>query len=155
MIIETQDIRKQLEDIWPWFKTHKNRIEFWDFKYYWAIPEMQVGQLIAKSSVPDMIFIPEFNDCDDFSLQAQAETRRKRYLAYIRAREEGEIPEDLKHPAAVAMAHGNMWRGQSKNHKANLFVCDEGIYLADFMPMEKRHWKATAKNDNLFKINFA
>ena len=156
MLIETKEARKQIEEIWPWFKTHEREIVFWDFKYYWAIPEAQVGQLIQKSTVPDMVFIPEFNDCDNFALQAQAETRWKRYLAYMRALEEtGEVPDDLKYPCGVALAHGDMWRGQSKNHKANLFVCDEGIYMADFMPMEKRHWKANAENDNIYKINFA
>ena len=156
MLIETKEVRKQIEEIWPWFKRHPDELVFWDLKYYWAIPETQVGQLIAKSSVPDMIYVPQFNDCDNFSLQAQAETRRKRYLAYMRLRESGaDIPEEFKYPLLVAMAFGNMFRGKSENHKANLFVCNEGIYMADFMPMEKRYWKATSINDNLFKINFA
>ena len=155
MLIETKEIRKQLEEIWPWFKRHPKEITFWDLKHYWAIPEAQVGELIAKSTVPQMIYIPQFNDCDNFSLQAQAETRRKRYLAYIRTKEAGNVPEDLKYPCAVAMVLGNMFRGISKNHVANLFVCDEGIYMADFMPMEKRYWKANPDNDNMFQINFA
>ena len=153
MIVDTKYVRKEILKIgWP--QVDASDIIPWTPKY-WLIPQAQIGQLLEKSAIPNMTFIKDFAECDFFALEFLAETRRKRYLAYMRAREEGEVPEYLMYPVAMGMAWGNMWRGQSKNHKANLFVCEEGIYLADAMPMEKRYWKATSENDNMFRINFA
>ena len=151
MLIKTTEIREQLEEIWPWFKRHPDELIFWDTKYYWAPPVAQLAQLIEKSTVHEMTFVPNFNDCDNYSLQFQAETRRKRYLAW----KNGNLPEEQVHPLTTSMAWGNGWRGMSKNHKGNLYVCEEGIYMADQTPMEHRYWKANADNDNMLKINFA
>lgn len=148
MIVDTKYIKKEISKIWPHVKP-----VLWDPKY-WLIPEKQIGQLIVKSTVKDMTFISNFNDCDNFGLQFQAETRRKRYLAYIKEQESGNVPEELRYPVAVAIAHGTMWRGMSKNHVANLFVCQEGIYLADLTPMEKRYWKASSDNDKILSTDF-
>ena len=148
MIVDTKYIRKELLKVWP--KRMVADIIFWDQKY-WLIPEAQIDQVLKKSSVPDMQFIREFNDCDNFALQLQAETRRKRYLSW----KNGNLPEEERYPVAMAIAWGDMWRGQSKNHVGNIFVCQEGIYIADSTPMEKRYWKATTEKDNMLKINFA
>jgi len=149
MVVNTKFLRKKIREIWPNLKN----ITMWD-SIYWLISEETIGSLIEKSNVPGMDFIPEFNDCDNFALQFQAEVRRKRYLAYKTAQEGGEVPEELRYPVAVAIAHGTMWRGMSKNHVANLFVCREGIYLADLTPMEKRYWKASSDNDKMLSVDF-
>jgi len=151
MVITSASIRERLTAVWPNLKP-KDIIP-WD-PAYWLISEETIGSLIEKSNVHTMDFIPNFNDCDNFALQFQAEVRRKRYIAYKKAQEEGEIPEELKYPVAIAIAHGMMWRGMSKNHVANLLVCREGVYLADLTPMEKRYWKASSDNDNMLSIDF-
>jgi len=147
MIVNTDYIREKIIEVWP--EIDGTRIIPWDPKY-WLIPEAQIGLLLEKSSIPDMDFIPEFNDCDNFALQFQAETRRKRYLAW----KGGNLIKDERYPVAMAIAWGSMWRGISKNHVANLFVCQEGVYLADSSPMEKRYWKADADNDNILTMDF-
>jgi len=144
MIVNTKHIRSELFKIWP-----NASITFWDQKY-WLIPEAQIDLLIKKSIVPEMTFIKDFNDCDNFALQFQAETRRKRYLAW----DSGNLIDEERYPVAIAIIHGLMFRGISKNHVANLFVCQEGIYIADLTPMEKRYWKAKSDNDNILSIDF-
>lgn len=151
MIVDTKYLREEIIKIWPNLKPQD--IIPWDPIYY-LISEKTVGDLIKKSDVSEMDFIPDFNDCDNFALQFQAEVRRKRYFAYKKAQEMGEIPEELRYPVAMAIAWGTMWRGINKNHVANLFVCDEGIYLSDLTPMENRHWKANPNNDRILRVDF-
>lgn len=151
MIVKSKFLREEIIKVWPNLKPQN--IIPWD-PVYWLISEETIGSLIEKSNVPEMDFIPNINDCDNFALQFQAEVRRKRYLAYKTAQEGGEVPEELRYPVAIAISHGTMWRGMSKNHVANLFVCQEGVYLADTTPMEKRYWKATAENDNILTVDF-
>lgn len=147
MIVETSYIKNKLSEIWPRFEI--KGATFWDPKY-WLIPEAQVKLLIEKSTVHEMDFIPQFNDCDNFALQFQAETRRKRYLSW----KSGNLIEEQKYPVALAIVHGMQFRGISKNHVANLFVCQEGVYIADLLPMEKRYWLATPENDNIITVDF-
>jgi len=152
MIVDTKYIRNEILKIgWP--KVTVSRITPWTPKYC-LISEVMIGKLLEKSFVPLMTYIPDFAECDFFALQFQAETRHKRYLAHMRAREQGEVSEELKYPVPMAIAWGDMFRGKSENHVANLFVCEEGIRLADAMPMEKRYWKASSDNDNMFTIDF-
>ena len=151
MLIKSKFLRRKIREVWPDLSLQK--ITPWD-PIYWLISEKTIGDLIDKSNVSGMDFIPQFNDCDNFALQFQAEVRRKRYLAYKTAQKGGDIPEELRYPVAVAIAWGSMWRGMSKNHVANLFVCREGIYLADLTPMEKRYWKADSSNDKILNIDF-
>ena len=151
MITTSTALRDRVKEIWP--NLQQKNIIPWD-PTYWIIFKGTIGSLIEKSTVHEMDFIPNFNDCDNFALQFQAEVRRKRYLAYKTAQERGSIPEEFNYPVAIAIAHGTMWRGMSKNHVANLFVCQEGIYLADLTPMEKRYWKADPDNDNILSVDF-
>jgi len=148
MIVDTAYLRTEILKIWPYLKS--DDLIFWDQKY-WLIPEAQIGLLLEKSMIPEMDFIREFNDCDNYALQFQAETRRKRYLSW----KNGNLPREERYPVAISLLWGTKWRGMSKNHKGNLFGCPEGIYIADSTPMERRYWKATAENDHPLKINFA
>ena len=148
MKVKAKYVYKQVNELWPNLD-NRDEIIPWD-REYWLMSQETVGRIMELSNVPEMTFIPDFNDCDDFALHAQSETRRKRYLAWM----EGKLSIVQRYPVAVAIAWGSMWRGMSKNHVANLFVCKEGIYLADFTPMERRYWKAEPDNDHMLKVDF-
>lgn len=145
MKITSQEIRDKLNKMWP----NLEYIFLWDQTYWMVSPDAARAALKA-SSVPTMDFITEFNDCDDFSLQFHAECRRKRYFQY----KAGNLPEQQRFPIAEGEAFGDMWRGISKVHKANVILCsDNKIYMIDATPMENRIWEADPANDNILFVS--
>ena len=145
MIVDPKYIREQLIKTWP--RTDCRRVTLWR-QGYWLISEEEIGWLIGKSDIKNMEFVPGFNDVDNFSLQFQAEVRHKRYLDW----EKGHLTEEQQHPIAMAIVRGNLWQGINKGYVANLFVCLEGVFLADIM--EGTYWKADTNNDRMLDIDF-
>ena len=143
-ISTAKEIRYELNNIWPNLKF----IWLLD-KVFWKLPLGQLEKLLAKSRIPEMEFIPLFNDCDDFALQFMVEVRRKRYFARMK----GILPEEQRdYPVSIGFASGSQFRGISKYHAANICICQEGIYMLDATPYENRIWKADPKNDSIFFV---
>ena len=140
MKITADEIRAKVSEAWP----DLEYIWLWD-KSFWQPPVQVVEDALKASNVPTMDFIEEFNDCDDFALQFVAETRRKRYFQW----KQGNLPAESKFPIAMAFVFGDMFRGISKVHAANLCFCQEGIYMIDATPGEKRMWEACGDQDNI------
>ena len=143
MKVSSRVIRQTLNDVWPTM----HYVWLWD-NTYWMSTEVVLDRLLKASKVPEMQFMALFNDCDNYALQFLAETRRKRYISYTR----GTLPEEQKYPISVGFAFGNMFRGISKPHAANVGVCEDGVYIVDAMQGENRMWKATPENDNMLFI---
>ena len=143
MRLKSKDIRERLAAIWPALEY----VWLWDTAYW--TPSAEVVQMaLDKSNVPTMEFISEFHDCDDFAVQFMAEVRRKRYFQW----KEGNLPVETKYPLTIGFCFGDMFRGISKTHAANICLCDEGVYILDATPGEKRMWLADKENDNLIFV---
>ena len=89
------------------------------------------------------------NDCDDYALQFVAEVRRKRYFQWT----QGNLPEESRYQLTVGRVFGDMFRGIGKIHMANIFLCDEGVYMLDATPGENRIWQASQDQDNLIFVD--
>lgn len=145
MKVTSQEIRDAITKLWP----NLEYIWLWD-NVFWKVSPDAARAALKASNVPSMDFVDRFNDCDDFSLQFHAECRRKRYFQW----KNGNLPDDQKFPIAEGEAFGDMFRGISKIHKANLILCnDDKIYIIDATPMEKRMWEADPVNDNILFVS--
>ena len=144
MKVSADVIKKELQAIWP----NLEYIWLWD-TIYWKGTVAQVERLMENSKVKTMEFIPEFNDCDDYALQFQAEVRRIRYFAW----KEGRLPEEQRLPFAILFAAGTMFRGISKNHVTDLVLLQEGVHIVDMTPGEQRMWLATREQDDLYFVS--
>lgn len=144
MKITSQEIRDKMQAMWPGLEY----IWLWDTTY-WAPNIEAVESALEASKVPTMDFIDEFNDCDNFALQFLAECRRKRYFQW----KEGNLPIEQRHSMAIGYVFGDMFRGISKVHAANVVLDKEGdIYILDATPAENRMWRAKAENDNVMFV---
>lgn len=144
MKITSKEIQSELTAVWP----DLEYIWKWDGSY-WKPSPSAVQKALELSNVPKMDFIDEFNDCDDFGLQFLAECRRKRYMQW----KAGELPEDQRYPMSIGFVFGDMFRGMSKRHVANIALCnDSNIYIVDATPGENRMWQASAENDNILFV---
>lgn len=141
MKISSNKIREKLINIWPDLEYNCILMD----NTFWMPSVSVIDPLLKSSNVPKMEVVPLFNDCDNFALQFQAEVRRKRYLAWTA----GNIAEDQVYPISIGIVLGDMFRGISKSHAANLMICQEGIYIIDTMPDENRYWEVTKENDNI------
>jgi hypothetical protein len=144
MKITADEIRAKVTSIWP----DLEYIWLWD-KAFWMPPLGAVEGALKTSNVPTMQFIESFCDCDDFALQFVAEVRRKRYMQWA----SGKLPQDHQFPISIGRAFGDMFRGISKVHMANICLCQEGVYMLDATPGERRIWEAKPENDNLIYVD--
>ena len=144
MIITPDQVREKVSDLWP----DLEYVWLWD-KEFWKSPLATIEEALKNSNVPNTQFVDGFWDCDDYALQFMAEVRRKRYFQWVN----GKLPEDSRYPIAIGFAFGNMFRGISKVHAVNLCLCQEGVYLLDATPGERRIWEASSKQDNLIYLS--
>lgn len=144
MKISADDVTKEIQKIW----TGLDYIWLWD-TVFWKGTKFQVEKLMESSNVKTMDFIPEFNDCDNFAAQFKEEVRRIRYFSW----KQGNLPKDQRYPFAIFIVAGTMFREISKNHVANLVLLQEGIFIVDMTPGERRMWKASKENDDLYFVS--
>lgn len=107
---------------WPNMNSHKIKLAD---KNYIMPTEEELKKALFDSKVSSYQYVPEIEDCDDFSLLLHADIIRKRYDAY----KAGELSKNQQYP----WAFGQIWyQGPTGLHSANICVtCDKGILLIE------------------------
>jgi len=146
MKLMSKQVRKKFKEMWP----NLSYIWLFDRKEWLCLPLDHYRKLLDVSKIPQMQWIDEFNDCDDFALQFMAEVRRKRYFSYVK----GIVKREDRIPLAIFNAFGDQFRGMQILHMLNAVICDDGnIYLIDSSPDANRIWKANNYDNNVLFIS--
>jgi len=146
MKLTSKQVRKKFKEMWP----NLSYIWLFDRKEWLCLPLDHYRKLLDVSKIPQMQWIDEFNDCDDFALQFMAEVRRKRYFSYVK----GIVKREDRIPLAIFNAFGNQFRGMQILHMLNAVICDDGnIYFIDSSPDANRIWKANNYDNNVLFIS--
>ncbi len=127
-------MRMLLKDIWPRLRY----IWILDRKF-WVPSKAQLKNLLKISKVDKEKYIPLARDCEDFSLQLNADIKSRALDIYR---------DDLA--IAFGEVAGSEFRGRLYMHAVNICFCEEGVYLVE--PQDDRIWEATSENDNVFFV---
>ena len=65
MKLSSKKVREIFTDMWP----DLEYIWLFDRKDWLALPVVEIQKMLDSSKIPNMQWIEEFNDCDDFALQ--------------------------------------------------------------------------------------
>ena len=139
--MKTKELKRELRKIFP--KLY--HIWFTDSEYS-ILKLTDLREILKDVSVKDFRFRSNVWDCDNFALQLHARIQKYQYDLI-------QLSEVKNHKSwAFGEVIGMKFRGEQKNHTANICMTDSGLMLIE--PQNNKIWKAKQGDDFVYFVKF-
>jgi len=134
MVITSQGIYSLLKPIFPdlneWLPTDNE---------YETVSVREMTSLIDRFRDPANTYRPHVWACEEIAMA---------FVVDVRRAEKDDL--STKRNRAIGEALGDKWDGVEKQHHANIFIADDGVYLFDMQT--KKIWPAQNGQDNIYFV---